>query len=166
MIASAVTASVSVFTLGTYFYLEENICPEIDPSCSDGTDRDLVKKLAWIPLVTLITFVFGIAFGLGPIPIMLNGEIYSEEAKSKSTSIAIGTNWITTFLVTKFSTNLTLAINDSGTYFLYGSICFICAIFCTVVVPETKGKSLEDIREYFGGSRATDLSKENKAVHF
>ena len=44
LIASALTASVSLFILGTYFYLEENACPESIPNCDDGTDRDLLKK--------------------------------------------------------------------------------------------------------------------------
>ncbi len=149
MIASALISSVSVYALGAYFHLEEQRCPDAIPECADGTSHDLLRKLSWIPLVSLITFVFGMNVGLGPLPWMMNGEMYSEEAKSTSSALASATNWTTTFLVTKFSANITNAIMDSGTYFLYGSVCFACAVFVLVFVPETKGRSQEELRALF-----------------
>jgi facilitated trehalose transporter len=52
-------------------------------------------------------------------------------------------------LVSKYQSNINEAIGASGGYFLFGSICFVGAIFVIVVMPETKGKSNEDMKNYF-----------------
>ena len=51
--------------------------------------------------------------------------------------------------VTKFATNISNLINNSGMYFLYASVALFCAIFIALVVPETKGKSPEEMKTYF-----------------
>ena len=51
--------------------------------------------------------------------------------------------------MTKFSTNIIHLINYSGTYFLYAAVSLCCAIFIALVVPETKGKSPEEMKAYF-----------------
>ena len=80
-----------------------------------------MKSLSWIPLVALNTYVIGhnmglgkqitykfdhmkeesstSLFDLGPLPWALNGEMFSEEAKSMSSALSTATNWTTTFLV-------------------------------------------------------------------
>ena len=42
---------------------------------------DLVQKLNWLPLASLIAYLYGNNIGLGPLPWLMNGEIFSEEAK-------------------------------------------------------------------------------------
>jgi hypothetical protein len=44
--------------------------------------------------------------GIGPLPWMMNGELFPEECKATSSSIATAINWLTAFLVTKFTVNL------------------------------------------------------------
>ena len=45
------------------------------------------------------------------------------------------------------------AVHDYTTYFFFGAVCFLGAIFVILVVPETKGKTEEDMKAYFSGSR-------------
>ena len=42
---------------------------------------DLVQKLNWLPLTSLIVYLYGNNIGLGPLPWLMNGEIFAEEAK-------------------------------------------------------------------------------------
>jgi hypothetical protein len=51
--------------------------------------------------------------------------------------------------VTKFTKNINDAINPSGSYFLFGSIMFLSTLFVIFLTPETKGKTNEDMRDYF-----------------
>ena len=51
--------------------------------------------------------------------------------------------------VTKFATNVSNLINNSGMYFVYASLSLCCAIFTALIVPETKGKSPEEMKDYF-----------------
>jgi hypothetical protein len=109
--------------------------------------------------------VYNLAFsiGFGPIPWMMNGELFSEEAKSTSSSLSTAMNWTCAFLVTKFNTNIEELINTSGTYFLYGSFVALGAVFVILVVPETKGKSPQEIKAYFMGDKSALNGSDNKA---
>ena len=58
-------------------------------------------------------------------------------------------NWTCAFLVSKFQKNINDGINASGGYFLFGSICFLATIFVIFILPETKGKTNDDMKQYF-----------------
>jgi hypothetical protein len=105
----------------------------------------------------LIVFLFGNNIGLGPLPWLMNGEMYSEEAKGTSASIAAATHWTSTFIITRFAADIQKAINPSGSYFLYASLTLVGAVFVALVVPETKGKSPEEMRAYFERRPKTEL---------
>ncbi len=51
--------------------------------------------------------------------------------------------------MTKFEVNLEDAINTSGAYWLYGSICALAVIFIFLVIPETRGKTPEQMKAHF-----------------
>ena len=53
------------------------------------------------------------------------------------------------FFVSKFIKNINDEINASGGYFLFGSICLLAILFVIFLTPETRGKSNEDMRNYF-----------------
>lgn len=58
--------------------------------------------------------------------------------------------------VTKFATNISNLINSSGMYFLYASVSFSCIIFTALVIPETKGKSPEEMKAYFTPAKSNE----------
>ena len=51
--------------------------------------------------------------------------------------------------MTKFAINVANLIDDSGVYFIFASVSLCCAIFTVLAVPETKGKSPEEMKAYF-----------------
>ena len=51
--------------------------------------------------------------------------------------------------MTKFTTNLSNLVNNSGVYFIFASVSLFCAIFTALVIPETKGKSPAEMKIYF-----------------
>ena len=61
---------------------------------------------SWLPLTALIVYRFGNNLGLGPLPWLINGEMFSEEAKGVSSSIVTITHWTSVFFVTRYATNL------------------------------------------------------------
>ena len=99
--------------------------------------------------VSIILFIFFLNIGIGPIPWMINGELFPEECKSASASLSTIVNWLMAFTVTKTVVYLQAVLGYSGTYFLYGSLTTLGAIYILLGVPETKGKSPEEILQYF-----------------
>lgn len=70
-------------------------------------------------------------------------------------------NWACTFLVTKTYVDLTLLIGSHGAFWLFGVICLISLAFVIIFVPETRGRSLEEIERYYMGRQG---SNENEQV--
>ena len=67
---------------------------------------------SWLPLTALMVYRFGNNLGLGPLPWLINGEMFSEEAKGVSSSIVAVTHWTSVFFVTRYATNLQVRNED------------------------------------------------------
>ena len=102
----------------------------------------------WIVIVSIYIFVaiFCITWSIG-IRIYV-AESQSQRTRASATHLAHGSNWMTNFLVA-LTTPILLAKSSYGAYFLFGGCSLLTAIVCFAFVPETKGKSLEEIEEAF-----------------
>ncbi|KAM7185054.1 General substrate transporter [Naviculisporaceae sp. PSN 640] len=76
-------------------------------------------------------------------------EIQTPESRASATSIAHGSNWIANFAVALF-TPLLLDASAYGAYFLFGGCTLLTAVVCWFCLPETRGRSLDDIDAAFG----------------
>lgn len=109
------------------------------------------------PLVAVISIMIYSAsfmFSWGPICWVLISEIYPNTIRGAAVAIAVAFQWIFNFIVSSTFLpmyNMSLgSITNFGhafTYSLYGFICIIAAIFVWKIIPETKGKTLEDMSQ-------------------
>ncbi|XP_011152468.1 facilitated trehalose transporter Tret1 isoform X2 [Harpegnathos saltator] len=134
---SGVSMALTLFSLGGFFYVK-----------SYGVD---VTAFGWLPLVSLIVYVIGFSMGFGPIPWLMMGEILPAKIRGSAASIATGFNWMCTFIVTKTFEDVIAMIGAHGTFWLFGAIVVVGFIFVIVSVPETRGRSLEEIEKRFNG---------------
>ncbi|XP_066584242.1 facilitated trehalose transporter Tret1-like isoform X2 [Prorops nasuta] len=134
---SGATMSVTLMSLGTFFYLKET-----------STD---VSSFGWVPLISLIAYVVGFSLGFGPIPWLMMGEILPAKIRGSAASVATGFNWMCTFIVTKTYEDIINAIGTYGTFWMFGAVCLTGFIFVVIAVPETRGRSLEEIEKRFAG---------------
>lgn len=79
----------------------------------------------------------------------MNGEFFAMEAKGIAAMLAGTWNWFSSFLISKFYKNLEDLIKLSGTYFLFGAICFTGVLVVFFFVPETKGKTPDEMKRHF-----------------
>ncbi|XP_042206693.1 facilitated trehalose transporter Tret1-like isoform X2 [Homarus americanus] len=110
-----------------------------------------VLNLGWLPLVSFIVFVTAFSIGYGPIPWLMMGELFSLNVRGVASSIASMVNWTISFFITLIYEPMQVAIGPYGIYWFFAGCCFINFIFCILVVPETKGKTLQEITAHFGG---------------
>lgn len=109
------------------------------------------------PLVAVISIMIYSAsfmFSWGPICWVLISEIYPNTIRGAAVAIAVAFQWIFNFIISSTFLpmyNMSLgSITNFGhafTYSLYGFICIIAAIFVWKIIPETKGKTLEDMSQ-------------------
>jgi len=102
-----------------------------------------------IAIGALMVYVAAFAVSLGPIFWLLNAEIYPLEIRSKAAAVGTMANWLFNFLVSLTFLLLIDALGRSGAFFFYAAICVVTFFFCRALVPETKGKRLEDITAIF-----------------
>jgi MFS transporter, SP family, galactose:H+ symporter len=123
---------VTLITLGFAFTL---------PKSSDA--------LGPLAVISLMGYVASFAISLGPIFWLLNAEIYPLKVRTKAAGIGTMANWTFNFIVSLTFLNLIEALGRSGAFWLYAGIGVVTLIFVILVVPETKGRTLEEIEQIF-----------------
>ncbi len=99
------------------------------------------------PIVLGLTLavIAAYATSLAPVTWVLLSEIFPNRIRGLAVSIAVSALWIACFAVTYTFPILNKALGAAGTFWCYGAICFAGLLFVWFTVPETKGKTLEDI---------------------
>ena len=80
-------------------------------------------------------------------------ELFSPSVRGMASSLATLFNWTLAFCVTKFFADLVAAISESYSFWVFGGITFFTFLFSLLFVPETKGKTLENIQALFRSNR-------------
>lgn len=131
LLISAVGMAISLFALGGFFYLQ--------------TFGNVSSSIMWIPVTALILFNISYAFGFGPVPYAVLGEIFPSNVKPAAASIASEVSWVTTFVVTRWFPELN-ALGEYYAFFIFGVLITISIFYVLFYVVETKGLSLEEIQ--------------------
>lgn len=79
------------------------------------------------------------------------GELFPPETKGTASVLAVMINWISSFLVTKFFATLRDSLGDGITFWIFTGIMITATVFGYFVVPETRGKSLQQIQDELNG---------------
>ncbi|MDE5750546.1 MAG: D-xylose transporter XylE [Duncaniella sp.] len=114
---------------------------------------NVVEVAPIVPVVSIMVYSASFMFSWGPICWVLIAEIFPNTIRSQAVAIAVAFQWIFNFIV---SSTFVPMYNMEGlgmgdkfghmfAYALYGVICVVAAWFVAALVPETKGKSLEDM---------------------
>jgi sugar porter (SP) family MFS transporter len=102
-----------------------------------------------VAIGSLMMYVGAFAIGLGPIFWLMNSEIYPLRVRSKAAAVGTMANWFFNFLVSLTFLLLIDGLGNSGAFFFYAAVCVLTFFFCLRLVPETKGRHLEDIQAIF-----------------
>ena len=102
-----------------------------------------------VAIGSLMLYVGAFAVSLGPIFWLLNSEIYPLRVRSKAAAVGTMANWFFNFVVSLTFLLLIDGLGTSGAFFFYAAVCVLTFFFCLRLVPETKGKRLEDIQAVF-----------------
>ena len=114
---------------------------------------NLVTLPPIVSVVSIMVYSASFMFSWGPICWVLIAEIFPNTIRGAAVAIAVAFQWIFNFIVSStFVPMYNMSAGDMGekfghmfVYALYGIICIIAAIFVWKLVPETKGKTLEDM---------------------
>lgn len=134
MIIGALVMAVSMMLLGTTFYTH---------SVGIGS------------LICMLVYTAGFAMSWGPVCWVLLAEIFPNSIRSTVMSIAVAGQWIANFLVSwtfpmlDKNQYLTDTFNHGVAYWIYGVMGLLAALFIWKFVPETKGRTLEQMEKFW-----------------
>lgn len=98
-----------------------------------------------VVIAVVLTAIAIYAMTLAPITWVLLSEIFPNRIRGAAMSLCVSSLWIACFLLTVTFKPINVALGAAGTFWLYGAICLVGFAVLFFKVPETKGKSLEDI---------------------
>lgn len=111
------------------------------------------QSMGVVSLIAILVFIGSFAMSMGPVVWVILSEIFPNRARSLAMSIAVGAQWLfngvvaTSFpLVNRSELNAT-QFNGALPYFIFAFFCVLAFIFVWKYLPETKGKTLEEMED-------------------
>ncbi|CAG4973681.1 unnamed protein product [Colias eurytheme] len=134
LMMSMVACAVSLSVLGLYFYL-------------DRVKSPVLASIGWLPMVALIVYFFCYEAGFGTIPNAIVGEMFRPNVRSNGSALAITLTWLVGFALTTSFNSMVETLGGDVTFWLFGGCCILAFLFTFFCLPETKGKTLNEIQE-------------------
>ncbi|KAH7438969.1 hypothetical protein KP509_04G039000 [Ceratopteris richardii] len=137
LMLSAAGTTVTCFLVGLSYYVQANTA-----------SADVQTYMGYLSLSSLLVYVAFFSLGLGPLPWVVMSEVFPSNVKGRAGSLATVLNWLFAWVVT-LTFNLLLTWSAPGAFGIYTVISALTVVFVAFIVPETRGKSLEEIQQIF-----------------
>ncbi|KAL1288505.1 SLC2A6 [Ovibos moschatus] len=165
LFVSAAGMFAANLTLGLYVHfgpksLAPNSTVGLEHAALAGTEQPLATPTSYLTLVPLLAtmlFIMGYAMGWGPITWLLMSEILPLRARGVASGLCVLVSWLTAFALTKSFLLVTNAFGLQAPFFFFAAVCLVNLAFTGFCVPETKGRSLEQIESFFRTGRRSFL---------
>ncbi|XP_022744933.1 polyol transporter 5-like [Durio zibethinus] len=110
-------------------------------------------KLAWavgLCIAMVLAFVAFFSIGMGPVTIVYTSEIFPLKLRAQGMGMGVAVNRVTSGVISMTFISLYKAITIGGAFFLFAGIAATGWVFFYVFLPETRGKTLEEMEWLFG----------------
>ncbi|VAH10396.1 unnamed protein product [Triticum turgidum subsp. durum] len=138
LIISSAGMTISLLAVAVIFFIKDTV----------SQDSHMYYILSMVSLLAIVAYVIAFSFGMGAIPWVIMSEILPVSIKSLAGSFATLANWLTSFGIT-MTANLLLSWSAGGTFVSYMLVSAFTLVFVILWVPETKGRTLEEIQWSF-----------------
>ena len=129
---------------------DSDICGGGGGDDDDDDGSPLCLAMSWLSLVGMVLYLLAFGIGMSPVPWTVNSEIYPTNVRAACMGIATCLNWVTNLAVALSFLTLEDAISTPGTFWLYCGFAAAGAAWLAKSMPETAGRSLEQIEQLFG----------------
>ncbi|CAH1160191.1 unnamed protein product [Phaedon cochleariae] len=148
------SCSLTLIIMGNYFCIEQY-----------ATDINL-EAVKWTPMDCTILYTIGVDSGCFSIPTLMTDELFSASIKAKAVSVLIWTYGIMIFVSSNIFHLLNVQVGLYAPFLLFGIISIFSVFTTSYLVPETKGKTLEEIQQDLGGDNIQrTIKSEEDGIH-
>lgn len=134
IITSSIIGCFAHLSLGLFFHFQEKL-----------------QAFKWLPICNIICFMFGFNLGLGSLPYVILGELFDPKTKNLASTICTTINYSLLFAITLAYPSLIESVGIANTFIFFSFMLMCCVLFCAVCLPETKGKSFQEIYALLNG---------------
>lgn len=138
LLGSAGVVSLSLASMGTFFYMQ-HLWGEEAASAS----------LGWLPLLSLIVFFVAFSGGFSNVPFIIMGELFPSRYRTLLGPISSSFNLLCTFTVVRSFPEMQITMGKYGAFWFFMCCTLLSIFFIYFLLPETKGKTLEEIEKLF-----------------
>lgn len=132
LVTSGAGSALFLGLVGLYFFLAER-----------GYSVELFD---WLPVCSLLLYTVFYTLGLGTLPWCVMGEVFPPNIKSLAAGLLAAINFFMAFITAILFPYMLSYIGASFTFWIYGISCLLLVPFALFLLPETSGKSLEEIQ--------------------
>ncbi|NXW78821.1 GTR6 protein, partial [Hirundo rustica] len=161
LFVSAGVMLVSNLTMGLYIHWvpasHNGTAANATVASSAGLAAEPTNYITLIPLLATMFFIMGYAMGWGPITWLLMSEILPLKARGVASGLCVVVSWLTAFTLTQFFLPVVNAFGLEVPFLFFAVISAGNILFTGCCVPETKGRSLEQIEAFFRTGRRSFL---------
>lgn len=141
---SSVGCGLSMLGLGGYMWFKNY-----------SVENDLTLVATWIPVFCIFSYTVTCTMGFLVIPWVMIGEVYPVQVRGIIGGLTTMCAHSFVFMVVKTYPFLANSLTRHGTFILYGCISLLGTIYFYICLPETKGRTLQEIEDYFSGRSDT-----------
>jgi len=139
LLCGLVGMASSLITVGIAFHYMDRV-----DTSGAGTGGPTTAGI--VTLVALVVFIASFAFSLGPVVWTVINEVFPGRIRGRAVAFATAVNWGAAFLVSEFFLTLLDWLGSSATFWLFAFFAIVAFVWIYKKVPETKGRTLEDIQ--------------------
>ena len=181
LMVGSVGMAVSTVTMGLYFFLVEHSCKAtsiVNATTNATSIGGLHLQVSTTPnpvicssdfsalaITSVAVYIIAFSLGWGAIPWLLSAEMFPMMVRGKCMSVATFINWVFATIITAAYSSYADTVHPYGAFWTFSIILVISFFFVIFFLPETKGKSLQEIEAKFAGSHVEDLVLEDDGVN-
>lgn len=98
-------------------------------------------------LIAILAYIGFFALSLSPLMFVVTSEMYPSHIRGTAMSLSTGISWACAFIVVQFYPWMEQTLGTNIAFAIFAALCLIAGLFIQFLIPETKGKSLEQIQK-------------------
>jgi len=149
--------AVALAVIGTAFLFRQCQTPGVSIEDCEAKKIGLPHGWALATVAALMLYVSGYQVGFGPIAWLMISEVFPVSVRGAALSLAAVVNFGSNIAVTLTQEVLQDLLTPSGVFFTYLALSLVSLLFVKLIVPETKGKTLEEIEAMLTGRTLADI---------
>ena len=157
-VSPTILCGICLLTMSYYGYT--NQITKLEVPTNDTISYQL--ESSWIPTVALLLGSFFSHIGVKLVPWILIGEVFNSETKSVATGLSTSIYYMAAFFMNNYFLVMIELVTLWGLILIFGIISILGGVILYFVMPETEGKSLNEIEMHFSGVKKLSNKVERK----